>query len=99
MKLTVPVMAAIVGMATAAPSTVEMFKRQAGPTCEGKFMNVSHWEGKYMNTKTTIANVLSCHWTNTVDSCCSPKYGLVVLALQWMPGFGPNDEFTVHGKP
>ncbi|CAO3607777.1 unnamed protein product [Mucor hiemalis] len=42
-------------------------------------------------------NVLSCHWSGTVDSCCSPKYGLVVLSLQWAPGWGPNDEFTVHG--
>ncbi|KAI8378988.1 ribonuclease T2 [Blakeslea trispora] len=42
-------------------------------------------------------NVLSCHWSGTVDACCSPKYGLVVLALQWAPGYGPNDQFTIHG--
>ncbi|KAI8148143.1 ribonuclease T2-like protein, partial [Fennellomyces sp. T-0311] len=42
--------------------------------------------------------VLSCHWNGEVDSCCSPKYGLVVLALQWVPGYGPDDEFTIHGK-
>ncbi|KAI9318258.1 ribonuclease T2-like protein [Dichotomocladium elegans] len=41
--------------------------------------------------------VLSCHWEEPVDACCSPKYGLVVLALQWIPGFGPPDEFTIHG--
>lgn len=22
---------------------------------------------------------------------------MVVLALQWTPGYGPNDEFTIHG--
>ena len=43
-------------------------------------------------------DVLSCHWQGSVDSCCSPKYGLVVLALQWVPGFGPADEFTIHGS-
>ncbi|CDH60794.1 ribonuclease t2 [Lichtheimia corymbifera JMRC:FSU:9682] len=42
-------------------------------------------------------DVLSCHWQGSVDSCCSPKYGLVVLALQWVPGYGPADEFTIHG--
>ncbi|KAG2218033.1 hypothetical protein INT45_014309 [Circinella minor] len=43
-------------------------------------------------------SVLSCHWGNQqVDTCCSPKYGLVVLALQWVPGYGPDDEFTIHG--
>ncbi|ORZ00360.1 ribonuclease T2-like protein [Syncephalastrum racemosum] len=41
--------------------------------------------------------VLSCHWQAPVDSCCSPKYGLVVLALQWVPGYGPDKEFTIHG--
>ncbi|KAI7869606.1 RNase Sy, partial [Mucor mucedo] len=42
------------------------------------------------------ANTLSCQST-TVDSCCSPTNGLVVLALQWIVGYGPSDEFTVHG--
>ncbi|KAI9253582.1 base non specific RNase Rh [Sporodiniella umbellata] len=42
-------------------------------------------------------NVLSCHWSGKVDSCCSPKYGLVALTLQWSPGYGPSDEFTIHG--
>ncbi|KAI9263269.1 ribonuclease T2-like protein [Phascolomyces articulosus] len=43
-------------------------------------------------------SVLSCHWGGqVVDTCCSPKYGLVVLALQWVPGYGPDDEFTIHG--
>lgn len=45
-----------------------------------------------------LATTLSCHWTGTVDACCSPKYGLVVLTLQWSPGYGPSDEFTIHGK-
>ncbi|KAK4518268.1 iqgap- protein [Mucor velutinosus] len=43
------------------------------------------------------ASVVSCHWSGAVDACCSPKYGLVVLALQWSPGWGPADEFTIHG--
>ncbi|CEI90297.1 Putative Ribonuclease T2 family protein [Rhizopus microsporus] len=42
-------------------------------------------------------DTVSCHWSGSVDSCCSPKYGLVVLNLQWVPGYGPNDEFTIHG--
>ena len=44
------------------------------------------------------ASTISCHWSGPVDECCSPKYGLVVLALQWFPGWGPSDEFTIHGK-
>ncbi|CAO3607476.1 unnamed protein product [Cunninghamella blakesleeana] len=41
---------------------------------------------------------LSCHWNGkNVDACCSPKYGLVVFTLQWVPGYGPRDEFTIHG--
>ena len=53
-----------------------------------------------MNTDKDLnkASTLSCHWSGSVDACCSPKYGLVVLALQWSPGWGPNDEFTIHGK-
>ncbi|KAI8983749.1 ribonuclease T2-like protein [Pilobolus umbonatus] len=43
------------------------------------------------------ASTISCHWSGPVNSCCSPKYGLVVLALQWVPNFGPTDEFTIHG--
>ncbi|CAO0794305.1 unnamed protein product [Mucor circinelloides] len=43
------------------------------------------------------ASTVSCHWSGAVDACCSPKYGLVVLALQWSPGWGPADEFTIHG--
>ncbi|KAI9296297.1 ribonuclease T2 [Neoconidiobolus thromboides FSU 785] len=31
------------------------------------------------------------------DTCCTPYYGLVVLALQWFPTLGPKDEFTIHG--
>lgn len=44
-----------------------------------------------------LVDSLSCQ-TTTADSCCSPTYGLVVLTLQWIPGWGPSDEFTVHGK-
>ncbi|CAO3679232.1 unnamed protein product [Rhizopus stolonifer] len=47
--------------------------------------------------QTCSSNLLSCHWSGKVDSCCSPKYGLVVLNLQWSPGYGPSDEFTIHG--
>ncbi|OLY80559.1 Ribonuclease Rh [Smittium mucronatum] len=32
-----------------------------------------------------------------VDSCCSPSYGVVVLALQWDLNMGPDQEFTIHG--
>ncbi|ORX50842.1 ribonuclease T2 [Hesseltinella vesiculosa] len=42
--------------------------------------------------------VLSCHWNGgNVDACCSPKYGLVVLSLQWVENLGPSDDFTIHG--
>ncbi|KAI9245771.1 ribonuclease T2-like protein [Sporodiniella umbellata] len=41
---------------------------------------------------------LSCSaGTSSGDSCCSPKYGLLVLNLQWVKGFGPNNAFTLHG--
>ncbi|KAK4518319.1 uncharacterized protein ATC70_001671 [Mucor velutinosus] len=43
------------------------------------------------------ASVVSCHWSGAVDACCSPKYGLRVFALQWSPGWGPADEFTIRG--
>ncbi|KAL1936747.1 hypothetical protein VTP01DRAFT_881 [Rhizomucor pusillus] len=43
------------------------------------------------------SSVLSCHWQGPIDSCCSPKYGLVILSLQWIPGYGPDNEFTIHG--
>ncbi|KXN71523.1 base non specific RNase Rh [Conidiobolus coronatus NRRL 28638] len=40
-------------------------------------------------------NVLSC--TQSVDSCCSPKMGVLVLALQWIEDSGPSDQWTLHG--
>ncbi|RUS13287.1 ribonuclease T2-like protein, partial [Jimgerdemannia flammicorona] len=42
------------------------------------------------------ANTLSCSTTG-LDTCCSPKYGLLVLVQQWIPGYGPSDAFTMHG--
>ncbi|RUS15212.1 ribonuclease T2-like protein, partial [Jimgerdemannia flammicorona] len=42
------------------------------------------------------ADILSCS-TTTLDTCCSPKHGLLVLAQQWVPGKGPRDAFTMHG--
>ncbi|KAI9296318.1 RNase Sy [Neoconidiobolus thromboides FSU 785] len=41
-------------------------------------------------------DIRSCSASAT-DTCCSPKLGLLVLALQWYPGLGPKDAFTVHG--
>ncbi|KAI9297310.1 base non specific RNase Rh [Neoconidiobolus thromboides FSU 785] len=35
--------------------------------------------------------------SSAVDKCCTPDMGLLVLALQWIPGLGPRDAFTVHG--
>ncbi|KAJ1838314.1 hypothetical protein LPJ57_011169, partial [Coemansia sp. RSA 486] len=32
-----------------------------------------------------------------VDTCCVPKYGLLVLVQQWHVDLGPSDEFTLHG--
>ncbi|KAI8374332.1 ribonuclease T2-like protein [Radiomyces spectabilis] len=43
-------------------------------------------------------SVLSCHVTGAVDACCSPTYGQVVFTLQWVPGYGPANEFTIHGN-
>ncbi|ORX88734.1 RNase Sy [Basidiobolus meristosporus CBS 931.73] len=31
------------------------------------------------------------------DSCCVPTYGKIVLTQQWIPGYGPDDAFTIHG--
>ncbi|OMH82406.1 Ribonuclease Rh [Zancudomyces culisetae] len=41
-------------------------------------------------------NVMSCTRTD-VNSCCSPKYGLLVLSLQWDLHHGPSEKFTIHG--
>ncbi|KAI8343782.1 base non specific RNase Rh [Choanephora cucurbitarum] len=41
-------------------------------------------------------NVISCQ-ASGADSCCSPTYGLLVLAQQWSPGYGPANQFTLHG--
>ncbi|PVU88072.1 hypothetical protein BB559_005735 [Furculomyces boomerangus] len=41
-------------------------------------------------------NIISCQ-RNNVDSCCSPKNGLLVLSLQWELRYGPKDQFTIHG--
>ncbi|KAG0083903.1 Ribonuclease T2 precursor (RNase T2) [Podila epicladia] len=32
-----------------------------------------------------------------VDRCCSPEYGLLVLAQQWDTSVGPRNKFTMHG--
>ncbi|CAO3702448.1 unnamed protein product [Rhizopus stolonifer] len=40
---------------------------------------------------------LSCSSGSSGDTCCSPKYGLVVLNLQWIVGYGPSNAFTLHG--
>ncbi|GAB5589910.1 Ribonuclease T2 precursor (RNase T2) [Umbelopsis nana] len=40
---------------------------------------------------------LSCSSSASTNTCCSPKYGLVVLVQQWVPGYGPSDAFTLHG--
>ncbi|KAJ2777490.1 hypothetical protein H4R18_005134 [Coemansia javaensis] len=42
------------------------------------------------------ADVESCGRT-AVDACCSPLNGLLVLAQQWDPRWGPADAFTMHG--
>ncbi|KAG0231728.1 ribonuclease T2-like [Actinomortierella wolfii] len=43
-------------------------------------------------------NVLSCSpESSDVHSCCLPKMGLLVLTQQWIPGYGPPTEFTLHG--
>ncbi|KAG0202711.1 ribonuclease T2-like [Mortierella sp. NVP41] len=43
-------------------------------------------------------NVLSCSPdSRTVNACCLPSMGLIVLAQQWHDGVGPNNAFTLHG--
>ncbi|PVU97880.1 hypothetical protein BB561_000270 [Smittium simulii] len=32
-----------------------------------------------------------------VDSCCTPKYGMMVMAYSWSHQIGPSDKFTIHG--
>ncbi|ORZ13739.1 RNase Sy [Absidia repens] len=45
--------------------------------------------------ETCPANALSC--SSTAGSpCCSPTYGLLVLAQAWYQGLGPEDSFTMH---
>jgi len=46
--------------------------------------------------KSCPLNSMSCSSPSS-DSCCSPKYGQVVLELQWLPGYGPATAFTMHG--
>ncbi|KAI9237517.1 MAG: ribonuclease T2-like protein [Podila humilis] len=44
-------------------------------------------------------DVLSCSLESRhVNTCCVPKYGLVVLSQQWHPQMGPMNEFTLHGQ-
>ncbi|CAO3613793.1 unnamed protein product [Mucor hiemalis] len=43
------------------------------------------------------ANTLSCHTSGTINTCCSPKYGLLAFDMQWIVGYGPSDAFTIHG--
>ncbi|KAG0240091.1 ribonuclease T2-like [Actinomortierella wolfii] len=47
---------------------------------------------------TCPADVLSCSAeSNGLDSCCLPEMGLLLLVQQWIPGYGPPTEFTMHG--
>lgn len=41
--------------------------------------------------------VLSCSSENPGHQCCTHRHGIIKLALQWMPGYGPPDAFTIHG--
>nr|BAK32792.1 ribonuclease T2 [Umbelopsis isabellina] len=40
---------------------------------------------------------LSCSSSASTNTCCTPKYGLVVLVQQWVPGYSPSNAFTLHG--
>nr|BAN14451.1 ribonuclease T2 [Umbelopsis ovata]BAN14452.1 ribonuclease T2 [Umbelopsis ovata] len=46
---------------------------------------------------TCSPTALSCSSSASTNTCCSPKYGLVVLVQQWVPGYGPSNAFTLHG--
>jgi len=49
-------------------------------------------------SNTCSSSVLSCtSKAKSVGSCCSPTYGELVMDLQWIPGYGPDDAFTLHG--
>jgi len=39
---------------------------------------------------------MACHAPG-VDGCCVPTMGMIVLAQQWIPNYGPADSFTLHG--
>lgn len=42
--------------------------------------------------------VLSCSsGSSDANTCCVPKYGLLVHVQQWYQGLGPSDEYTMHG--
>lgn len=51
----------------------------------------------YRYIQLLTATVMSWPYTGG-DACCSPKYGLLAFALQWYPGFAPEDAFNIHGK-
>jgi len=42
-------------------------------------------------------NSLSCPYTESIDTCCTPKVGTLVLAQQWLLDYGPSNSFTLHG--
>lgn len=46
--------------------------------------------------KVADKSAYSCDLTQ-VDNCCTHKLGLLVLAQQWVVGFGPAEHFTLHG--
>ncbi|KXN71529.1 ribonuclease T2 [Conidiobolus coronatus NRRL 28638] len=50
---------------------------------------------KYIRTFVECPDVLSC--SQSVDSCCSPKLGIIVLVLQWAKNSGHSDQWTLHG--
>ncbi|KAI8869217.1 ribonuclease T2, partial [Ramicandelaber brevisporus] len=43
-------------------------------------------------------NIMSCTpESSKLSTCCSPKYGLVAFAVQWLPTMGPAKNWTIHG--
>ncbi|KAI9306503.1 RNase Sy [Cunninghamella echinulata] len=41
-------------------------------------------------------DAISCS-SNSGGECCTPTNGILLLVQQWVPGYGPDDQFTIHG--
>ncbi|KAG0251151.1 ribonuclease T2-like [Actinomortierella ambigua] len=55
-------------------------------------------DGIFKRQLTCPVDVVTCSAeANGVDACCLPDNGQLLLVQQWLPGYGPPTEFTMHG--